>query len=98
MSAIYGIFGEAVLAEVHQMGGRLAHLGTESIVWSVSDHVHFGQRCFPRCGSSLLPPAKPMVFGGFIDNREDLTALLGWRGVARREDGSMRLAHPSGRY
>ena len=85
MSAIYGIFGEADLSEVRAMGDRLTHRGRCSGEWSVLSTVHFGQRVRVNQGNAFVPPAYPIVFDGFLDNRHELISILGERGQATDE-------------
>ena len=74
MAAVYGILGEASVAEVKWMGERLAHRGIQAAEWSVSPSVHLGTRGRPLVVQAL--EGGNLVFDGAIDNRDDLAALL----------------------
>lgn len=79
MSAIYGILGDASMAEVRLMGTRLLHRGRDGGEWSVSGSVRFGERAHERGGRGWTPPSCPIAFDGRVDNREQLASLVGWR-------------------
>ena len=74
MTAVFGLFGEADLGEVRQMGARLAHRGSVQCAWSVSSRVHLGTRARSRTTQAA---GLPLAFSGYFDNREELQALLG---------------------
>ena len=74
MTAVFGLFGEADLGEVRQMGARLPHRGSVQCAWSVSSRVHLGTRARSRTTQAA---GLPVAFSGYFDNREELQALLG---------------------
>jgi asparagine synthase (glutamine-hydrolysing) len=74
MGAVYGVLGDADLAELKQLGDRLAHRGPAAAEWSLSPTVHLGTRGNP----GLIERVEHgiFVFDGAIDNRADLARLL----------------------
>ncbi len=74
MAAVYGILGDAGLAELNAIGERLSHRGQHAEAWSLSPRVHFGVR-----GSRDAVAAQAdgvIAFDGALDNRAALARLL----------------------
>lgn len=74
MGAVYGILGDASLAEVQAIGERLAHRGQVGRSWTLSPSMHLGAR-----GSSAavtMQAGGVFAFDGAIDNRAALARLL----------------------
>jgi len=86
VSAVFGIHGEADLAEVRRMGGRLARRGQQQAVWSVTPRVHLGTRA--EVGAAAQPWGLPVAFTSFFDNRPELLELVGADGDRGGTGGS----------
>ena len=77
MAAIYGIHGHTDLAQLRAMGERIRHRGTQGGEWSLSDRVHFGFRIHAPNQGPYRAADVPILFDGFLDNRNELDMLLG---------------------
>jgi asparagine synthase (glutamine-hydrolysing) len=74
MGAVYGILGDASLAEVRAIGERLSHRGQAAQAWSLSPTMHLGVRGSPLAVAAQADGA--IVFDGALDNRAALAELL----------------------
>src|SRR5688572_12532214 len=76
-SAIYGLWGPGERSEVQAMGLRLAHRGSCEEVVSPSEQIHLGWRSRSMDLQSGPGPQVPVVFAGFLTNRQEIARLLG---------------------
>jgi asparagine synthase (glutamine-hydrolysing) len=74
MGAVYGIIGDADVAELTRLSERLEHRGPHAAHWSVTPTVHLGMRGSGRSLEHLK--AGSLVFDGAIDNRLELAGFL----------------------
>jgi asparagine synthase (glutamine-hydrolysing) len=82
MAAVFGILGDADSAELDRLSQRLAHRGSQGAHWSPASSVHLGIRGSERAVSRLN--GSSLTFDGFLDNRQELAALLGHAAVSTR--------------
>ena len=80
LSAVFGLFGEADLGEVRQMGARLLHRGPVQAAWSVTSRAHLGIRSRYRTSQGA---GLPVALCGFFDNRAELWHCSGSRATGR---------------
>ncbi len=76
-SAIYGLYGRGERAEVQEMGQRLAHRGPYESIVSPCENALLGWRCRGRDVQSGPGSQVPLVFAGFLTNRDEIARRLG---------------------
>jgi asparagine synthase (glutamine-hydrolysing) len=74
MGAVYGLLGEADLAEVRAIGERLSHRGAYGEAWSLAPTVHLGVRGGREAVEGQVEGV--IAFDGGLDNRAELGRLL----------------------
>lgn len=76
MGAIFGIMGNNDTSDFEKLSERLEHRGDTCKVWSVSNKLLWGVRYFKKRNQDYDLPSEPVLFDGFLDNREHLVSLV----------------------